>query len=82
MRISFGHKSVLTRLYNSNKLPTVTKDIYGSILKDATVDHIIPKSKGGKSHLSNYALANAENNMKRSSDNILLHTTIDNIRYY
>ena len=82
MQITFGRKSVLTKLFNQGSLPGVTKDIYGSAIKEATVDHIIPKSKGGKSNLANYAIANAKNNMNRSSDDILKYTTVDNIKAY
>ena len=80
--ISFGRKSVLTRLYNEGALPSVKFDIYGKKIKQATVDHIIPKSKGGKSILSNYAIADATNNMNRSNSSILAYTTIENIRAY
>ena len=82
--ISFGHKSIIKTLYKQGELPTVVKDIYGKPLTTDTVtlEHIIPKSKGGKSNLKNYALANAEDNFRRSSDNILKHTTKNNINEY
>ena len=82
--ITFGHKSIIKTLYKNGELPTVTKDIYGKPLSADTVtlEHIIPKSKGGKSSLKNYALANAEDNFKRSSDDILKHTTKTNINEY
>lgn len=82
--ISFGHKSIIKTLYKNGELPTVVKDIYGKELSADTVtlEHIIPKSKGGKSNLKNYALANAQDNFKRSSDDILKHTTKVNINEY
>ena len=62
----------------------LVKDIYGKPLSADTVtlEHIIPKSKGGGSNLKNYALANAEDNFKRSSENIMKHTTKANINEY
>jgi hypothetical protein len=77
--ISFGYKSVLKTYWREGKLPTVKKDIYGKEIINETVEHIIPKSKGGKSNLFNYAIANAEDNFKRGSDDIMEHTTIDNV---
>ena len=77
--IAFGYKSVLKTYYQQGKLPSVTKDIYGNKLVDETIEHIIPKSKGGKSNLFNYALANAQTNHARSSDDIMKHTTFDNV---
>lgn len=77
--ISFGYKSVLKTYYQQGKLPSVVNDIYGNKLVDETLEHIIPKSKGGKSNLFNYALANAQSNHKRSSDDIMKHTTFDNV---
>lgn len=80
--ISFGYKWVVKSLYNQGMLPTVKKDIYGNPIVQATVEHIIPKSKGGKSSQSNYAIANAYENMKRGSDHLLKHTTKQNIVEY
>jgi hypothetical protein len=77
--ISFGYKSVLKTYYQQGKLPSVVNDIYGDKLVDETLEHIIPKSKGGKSNLFNYALANAQTNHARSSDDIMKHTTFDNV---
>lgn len=82
--ITFGHKSIIKTLYKNGELPTVVKDIYGKELSADTVtlEHIIPKSKGGKSNLKNYALANAEDNFRRSSQDIMKHTTKANINEY
>lgn len=77
--ISFGYKSVLKTYWREGKLPTVTKDIYGKPLVEATIEHIRPRSKRGKSNLFNYALANPQDNFKRGSDDIMKHTTIDNV---
>lgn len=77
--IAFGYKSVLKTYWREGKLPTVKKDIYGKEIINETVEHIIPKSRGGKSNLFNYALANSQDNFKRGSDDIMKHTTIDNV---
>jgi hypothetical protein len=77
--IAFGYKSVLKTYWREGKLPTVLNDIYGNPLKEATIEHISPRSRGGKSNLFNYALANPEDNFKRGSDDIMKHTTFDNV---
>lgn len=82
--ISFGHKSIIKTLFNNGELPEVQVDIYGKPIKpkEATLEHIIPKSKGGKSSLSNYAIANAQDNFRRSNHDIMEYTTKDNINRY
>lgn len=82
--ITFCYKSVLKTLYKKGELPEVVKDIYGKVLtpENVTIEHIIPKSKKGASNLTNYALANARDNMSRSSDDLLKYTTIENIKEY
>lgn len=83
--ISFGsYKSVLKTEWRKGNMPSVTKDIYGDTLIKGkeTIEHIIPKSKGGKSTLSNYALANAENNIKRSNYDLGIFTNPDIIKGY
>ena len=77
--IAFGYKSVLKTYWREGKLPTVTKDIYGKTLVEATIEHIRPRSKRGKSNLFNYALANPQDNFKRGSDPIMDHTTFENV---
>ena len=82
--IIFGYKSVLKTLFKEGKLPSVQVDIYGKSIKpdmkDLTIEHIVPKVKGGKSKLINYALANYLDNQKRSSGELLKYTTIENIK--
>lgn len=82
--ISFGYKSIVKTLYKNGALPSVKVDIYGQKLTPAnvTLEHIIPKSKKGASSLKNYALATAKANQERSSDPLLKHTTIENIKAY
>lgn len=67
--INFGYSNQLKTLYKKGKLPTVQYDISGRKLtkKNATLDHVIPKSKGGKSIQENYMLATAEFNHLRGN---------------
>lgn len=65
--ITFGYKSILKTAYKQGLLPSIQKDFYGSPLtpKNVTLEHILPKSKGGKSKLGNFALATNANNNAR-----------------
>ena len=82
--IIFGYKSILKTLFKEGKLPSVRVDIYGkpikSDMKGLTIEHIVPKAKGGKSKLANYALANYADNQRRSAEELLKFTTIENIK--
>ena len=82
--ITFGYKSVLKSEWQKGNMPNVTIDIYGDkLIKDqVTLEHLIPKSKGGKSALSNYALANAENNFRRSNFDLDSFTQPHTIKAY
>jgi len=82
--ITFGYKSVLKTEWRKGNMPTVKKDIYGDVLikGEETIEHIIPKSKGGKSNLSNYALANAGNNFRRSNFDLDSFTSSDIVKSY
>jgi hypothetical protein len=77
--ISFGYSSILKDHWRKGNLPSVVKDIYGDELKDVTIEHIIPRSKGGASRLFNYALANANTNNARGNKDILECTTKENL---
>lgn len=81
--ISFcGINSVLKTHYKKGKLPSVKKDIYGDKITDPSIEHIIPKSKGGASKLYNYAIANAKTNSLRGCKDIMEFTTKDNVKNY
>ena len=77
--IVFGYKSVLKTEWRAGNLPTVTKDVYGDELVKATVEHFIPRSKGGASCLKNYGLANEATNNLRGNKPLLEYTTIENL---
>lgn len=68
--VSFGHSNQLKTLWKKGKLPTVEFDVVGKRLtkKNVTLDHIIPKSKGGKNVTENYMLATKEFNHMRGND--------------
>lgn len=70
-QIPFKRKSILKTEYQKGNIP-LEKDFFGSPLtpKNVTIDHIKPKSKGGKSKLSNYILLTVENNNKKASRDI------------
>ena len=77
--ISFGYSSVLKSEWRKGKLPSVVKDVYGQILEDATIEHFIPKSLGGKSNICNYGLANKLANEARGNKPLMEFTTKENL---
>lgn len=82
--ISFGYSNQLKTLFKKGKLPTVKYDISGRRLtkKNVTLDHVIPKSKGGTNTQDNYMLATEEFNHLRGNkplDNFMTKRNL--IRY-
>ena len=67
-RPNFGYSSILKKEFKKGKIP-LKRDITGAVLKrgKATLDHTIPKSKGGKSCLANYSLMNGKANFLRGN---------------
>ena len=65
--LAFGYSSVLKTLYKKGKLPTVKYGFYGDELtkKCVTLEHLLPRSKGGKTELKNLVLASANKNQER-----------------
>ena len=63
---TFQAKSILKTEFCRGRIP-LKKDITGRKIKNVTVDHTIPKSKGGKSELYNYSLMDSVSNMERSN---------------
>ena len=65
----FGYKNQIKTLFKKGKLPSVQFDLMGSRLtkKNVTLDHVIPKSKGGPSVTGNFMLATAEFNHLRGN---------------
>ena len=67
--IPFGYTSIIKTAWNKGLMPSVQIGIYGGKLtpKNITIEHVLPISKGGKTTLSNIALATYSNNIKRGS---------------
>lgn len=82
--ISFGYKSPLKTLYLKNKMPSVKYGFYGDKLTKANVslEHLIPHSKGGSSHLDNFVLASKHKNQLRGNQDIRNFATMDNVVRY
>lgn len=71
--VSFGYRNRLKTEWLQGKLPQLKHDFYdGSLLnKDTlTLEHILPKSKGGKTTLTNLVLTSYNNNMRRGNRDI------------
>ena len=69
--ISFRNKSPLkTEFLNGNI--NIKRDITGANIDNSnvTLDHTVPKSKGGKSNLYNYSLMNREVNIRRGNKSL------------
>lgn len=82
--INFGYNNQLKTLFKKGKLPSVRYDVSGRELtkKNVTLDHVIPKSKGGRSIQENYMLATAEFNHLRGNDPLKNHMTNSNLVRY
>ena len=65
--ISFQYKWNVKSAFKKGKLPSVKVDASGRKLtvNNATVDHIIPHSKGGRTHADNLMIATKEFNNLR-----------------
>ena len=63
---TFQAKSILKKEFEWGRIP-LKKDITGRKIKEATLDHTIPKSKGGKSNIFNYSIMDRISNMQRSN---------------
>ena len=83
-QVTFTYSNILKTLYKRGKLPSVKYDISGRRLtkKNATLDHIKPKSQGGKSVLSNYMLATNEFNSLRGAKPITDFLTVEGLSRY
>ena len=80
----FGYKNQLKTLFKKGKLPSVQFDLMGSRLtkKNVTLDHVIPKSKGGPSVTGNFMLATAEFNHLRGNRPLSDFFMNENLRKY
>ena len=69
--ITFGYSSVLKDAFRDGKIK-IKKDITGKPInkKNATLDHTIPRARGGKSKLENYSIMSIEANVIRGIDKL------------
>lgn len=81
---TFTYSNKLKTLFKKGLLPSVQVDVAGNRLtkKNVTLDHIIPRSKGGKSITGNYMLAEKKFNSERGSDPLLQWATMEGIIKY
>lgn len=81
--VSFGAKSILRTEFDRGNIP-LKRDITGHKLKrgESSLDHTIPKSKGGKSDLYNYTLMNPIANNKRGSNPIKQYIDLESLVEY
>ena len=70
--INFQHKWDVKTMWKKGQLPTVKYGFYGDELtiRNCTVEHLLPISKGGKTKMPNLVLASAANNQARSNFDI------------
>lgn len=80
---TFQYNSILKKEFKRGKIKLV-KDITGHPLKNktASLDHTIPKSKGGKSCLANYNLMNGFVNRLRGSNPLRQYIDLESLIEY
>ena len=66
--LTFQYNSILKDEFKRGAIK-LTKDITGKPInkKNVSLDHTIPKSKGGKSNIFNYSIMDRISNMQRSN---------------
>lgn len=81
---TFTYSNKLKTLFKKGLLPSVKVDAAGNKLtkKNVTLDHIIPKSKGGKSYTGNYMLAEKRFNSERGADSLFQWTNMEGLVRY
>lgn len=69
--ISFGNKSPLKTEFLNGGIK-IKRDITGAEIDNSnvTLDHTVPKSKGGKSNIYNYSLMSRDANIKRGNKSL------------
>ena len=80
---SFGYSSPLKTLYLKGHLP-VKYGFYGDRLdkNNVSLEHLLPKSKGGKTELSNLVLASKEKNNLRGNKPITKFINLEAMQTY
>lgn len=82
--ITFGYSNILKTQYLKGNLKTVKYGFYGDKLnkKNVSLEHLKPKSKGGKSELENFVLASKYRNQLRGNNDIREYIDKENILRY
>lgn len=80
---SFGYSSPLKTLFLKGQLP-VKYGFYGDRLntKNVSLEHLLPRSKGGKTSLDNLVLASKEKNQKRGNQPISKYINFEAMQTY
>lgn len=83
-QISFTHKWDVKTMWKKGRLPQIKYGFYGDELtvKNCTVEHLLPLSKGGKTKSYNLVLASAANNQARSNFDIRDFADPETIKQY
>lgn len=83
-QITFGYHWKVKDLYKKGKLPMVKYDAGGNRLsvKNVSIDHYVPFSKGGKTEDANLMLATKEFNQRRGDKPLEWFTTPANVYRY
>lgn len=81
---SFGYKWKVKSAFKKGLLPQLKKDVSGRTLtpQNATVDHIIPHSKGGRTKDENLMLATKEFNNLRGDKPLSEFVTVNEFCKY
>ena len=81
---TFTYSNKIKTLFKKGLLPTVQFDVMGNKLtkKNVTLDHIIPKSKGGKSYTGNYMLATKKFNWERGNEPLMQWASMEGLIKY
>ena len=74
--VSFCRKNIIKTQYQKGNIP-LEKDFFGGELtpETATLDHVLARSKGGRSKTSNYVILNVQNNCKKADKDIFEFAT-------
>lgn len=83
-KITFGYSNILKTQYLRGNLKSVKYGFYGDKLnkKNVTLEHLKPKSKGGKSELDNFVLASKYRNQARGNKELSLFIDKENVMRY
>lgn len=82
--LTFGYHNVLKTQFLKGNLKGVKYGFYGDKLnkKNVSLEHLKPKSKGGKSALENFVLASKSKNQLRGNKDIRPFINKENVMRY